>query len=217
MAAPPSVTIHSLSGAYDLNKTLSDSTGAMLKMQNIGFLVRQAANYSAITVHLSQYPYPENANVVQVDQEQISTGNMKQYEPRILDGEVREREIQYWGKVRGWNKYVLSPFFSSFSRYVYYTNSILSFFIRYVKLSEITQDAWLTEGWDPECSSEQGQVLLSFTESVGNGWMACQVWGFATVDGIRRHVRRIYSKKGKEEHRVRLAYDYKGDVPAVAT
>lgn len=112
MAAPPSVTIHSLSGAYDLNKTLSDSTGAMLKMQNIGFLVRQAANYSAITVHLSQYPYPENANVVQVDQEQISTGNMKQYEPRILDGEVREREIQYWGKVRGWNKYVFPLFLS---------------------------------------------------------------------------------------------------------
>lgn len=88
---------------------------------------------------------------------------------------------------------------------------------RYVKLSEITQDAWLTEGWDPECSSEQGQVLLSFTESVGNGWMACQVWGFATVDGVRRHVRRIYSKKGKEEHRVRLVYDYKGDVPAATS
>lgn len=50
--------------------------------------------------------------MVQVDQEQISTGNMKQYEPRILDGEVREREIQYWGKVRGWNKYVFFlPFF----------------------------------------------------------------------------------------------------------
>lgn len=214
MAAPPSVTIHSLSGAYDLNKTLSDSTGAMLKMQNIGFLVRQAANYSAITVHLSQYPYPENANVVQVDQEQISTGNMKQYEPRILDGEVREREIQYWGKVRGWNKYV--SFFFFFSLFIILIPFFLSSF-RYVKLSEITQDAWLTEGWDPECSSEQGQVLLSFTESVGNGWMACQVWGFATVEGVRRHVRRIYSKKGKEEHRVRLVYDYKGDVPAAAT
>lgn len=215
MAAPPSITIHSLSGAYDLNKTLSDSTGAMLKMQNIGFLVRQAANYSAITVHLSQYPYPENANVVQVDQEQISTGNMKQYEPRILDGEVREREIQYWGKVRGWNKYVSFSllFFRGFFMFI-----ILRFFpFRYVKLSEITQDAWLTEGWDPECSSEQGQVLLSFTESVGNGWMACQVWGFATVEGVRRHVRRIYSKKGKEEHRVRLVYDYKGDVPAATS
>lgn len=108
-------------------------------------------------------------------------------------------------------------FFLPFFLFLSVTNSILSFFTRYVKLSEITQDAWLTEGWDPECSSEQGQVLLSFTESVGNGWMACQVWGFATVDGVRRHVRRIYSKKGKEEHRVRLVYDYKGDVPAAAT
>jgi len=65
--------------------------------------------------------------VVQVDQEQISTGNMKQYEPRILDGEVREREIQYWGKVRGWNKYVFSSFSFCFSLSIpFVTNSILS-------------------------------------------------------------------------------------------
>lgn len=64
--------------------------------------------------------------MVQVDQEQISTGNMKQYEPRILDGEVREREIQYWGKVRGWNKYVSFFLFFLFSLSIpFVTNSTL--------------------------------------------------------------------------------------------
>ncbi|KAI5366241.1 hypothetical protein Slin15195_G077630 [Septoria linicola] len=184
MAAPAEVNVHNIAGSYDLNKNISDSTGAMLKMQNIGFIVRQAANYSAIQVNLTQYKGDDG--LLHVDQEQISTGNVKQLEPRILDGETRERDIQYWGKVSGWNKYV--------------------------KLAEVTQDAFLTQDWDQEC--KDGDVLLSYTESVGNGWTAVQVWGFATVDGVRRHVRRIYSKKGKEEHRIRLVYDYKGPTPA---
>ena len=72
----------------------------------------------------------------------------------------------------------------------------------------------MTEGWDQEC--KDGDVILSYTESTANGWTAVQVWGFATVDGVRRHVRRIYSKKGKEEHRIRLVYDYKGPAPAAS-
>ena len=101
MAAPAEVNVKNIAGSYDLNKNISDSTGAMLKMQNIGFIVRQAANYSAIQVNLRQY---DDAEGLHVDQEQISTGNVKQLEPRILDGKTRERDIQYWGKVSGWNK-----------------------------------------------------------------------------------------------------------------
>ncbi|KAF2217721.1 hypothetical protein CERZMDRAFT_104305 [Cercospora zeae-maydis SCOH1-5] len=185
MAAPAEVNVHNISGSYDLNKNISDSTSAMLKMQGVNFLVRQAANYSAIQVNLHQYKGDDGKE--HLDQEQISTGNMKQFEPRILDGEARERDIQYWGKVKGWNKAV--------------------------KLAEVTQDAFLTQGWDQECVD--GDVLLSHTESVGNGWVVTQVWGFATIEGVRRHVRRIYSTKGKEEHRIRLAYDYKGPAPAI--
>lgn len=101
MAAPASVTVKNMTASHDLNKNISDSTGAMLKMQGVGFIVRQAANYSAITVNL--YQYEENGEL-HLDQEQISTGNVKQLEPRILDGGERERDIQYWGKVKGWNK-----------------------------------------------------------------------------------------------------------------
>lgn len=55
----------------------------------------------------------------------------------------------------------------------------------------------------------EGDVIWSHTESLGNGWVADQVWGFAEVEGLRRHVRRVVSRKGKEVVRVRLVYDWK--------
>lgn len=51
-------------------------------------------------------------------------------------------------------------------------------------------------------------MIWSYTEGE-SGWTAEQIWGFQMVEGARKHVRRIVSKKGKEEHKVRLVYDYK--------
>ena len=42
-------------------------------------------------------------------------------------------------------------------------------------------------------------------------WTAVTVWGFADVGGERKHVRRVLGKKGKEELRIQLVYDYQGE------
>lgn len=52
-------------------------------------------------------------------------------------------------------------------------------------------------------------MIWSYTESLKNGWDATQIWGFATINGVRKHVRRIVSKKGKEEHKIRTVYDHR--------
>ncbi|KAF7189316.1 hypothetical protein HII31_09294 [Pseudocercospora fuligena] len=178
MAAPPEINVHNMTANYDMNKKVSDSTADMLKQQGLPWLVRQAANYSAVEIKLKQY---EEGDGIHLDQEQISTGGVVQLEQRILNGEWGERDIQYWGKVKGWNKYV--------------------------KVADITEDDFLKEGWAQECLD--GDVILSHTESQQNGWVADQVWGFAEVDGQRRHVRRVVSKKGKDVIRVKLVYDHK--------
>lgn len=50
-------------------------------------------------------------------------------------------------------------------------------------------------------------------EGVKDGWTAHQVWGFAVVEGERRHVRRILARReGWREERVRMVYDWKGPV-----
>lgn len=80
---------------------------------------------------------------------------------------------------------------------------------RFIKISEI-EDEYLKKDWLEEGEGdEKGDVVISHTESPKNGWDATQIWGFATVEGQRRHVRRIVSKKGKEEHKIRTVYDYK--------
>lgn len=97
-AVPAEITIKNITGSYAMNKKISDSTTPTLKLQKIGWLVQQAANYSNVTVNLKQYK--DDAGVEHIDQEQISSMNT-QHEPRILDNQMHERDIQYWGKVKG--------------------------------------------------------------------------------------------------------------------
>ena len=99
MACPESVTIKDLSGTYALNKKQSDSSQAGLKMQGIGWLVRQAVQYSTITLHMKQYT--DDKGTIHLDQESISTGNVSSVEQRQLNGEWGERENAIWGKVKG--------------------------------------------------------------------------------------------------------------------
>jgi hypothetical protein len=103
MAAPTSVTIKSLTGTFVMDKTLSDSSIPVLKMQKIPWIVQQAVYYSTITVKLKQFT--DDAGVVHIDQEQLSTGTV-QHEPRLVTGEFAERDVQFWGKVKGKTSYV---------------------------------------------------------------------------------------------------------------
>lgn len=67
-------------------------------------------------------------------------------------------------------------------------------------------DAYLKDDW--EAGSD---LLVSYVESRTDTWTALQVWGFAEVDGVRKHVRRVFSKKGSQEQRVKLVYDFKSE------
>lgn len=72
-------------------------------------------------------------------------------------------------------------------------------------LSEIS-DSYLTEGWGQDAA---GKFIWSINESLTDGWTTEQVFGFAEVDGKRRHVRRVFCRKGAKEERMRLVYDWK--------
>lgn len=77
----------------------------------------------------------------------------------------------------------------------------------YVKLDSV-EDSFLKEGWAQDCV--EGDVIRAETESRSDTWKALQIWGFAEIDGQRKHVRRVLATKGKEEIRIRLVYDWQG-------
>ena len=69
------------------------------------------------------------------------------------------------------------------------------------------EDQYLREWWD-----EGTDVVEGWAESMTDGWTAHQAWGFAEVEGERRHVRRILAKKkGWKDLRIRMVYDWKGE------
>lgn len=65
---------------------------------------------------------------------------------------------------------------------------------------------WL-EGEEEKGGPAGETHVLSHVESVDNGWTADQIWGFQTVDGVRKHVRLIVVAKGAERAEIRLVYD----------
>ncbi|KEY65174.1 hypothetical protein S7711_08282 [Stachybotrys chartarum IBT 7711] len=64
-------------------------------------------------------------------------------------------------------------------------------------------DDFLRKGWISE-----GDFIWNLAENVKGGWTAIQVWGFMTVNGERRHVRKLLVQKGNKRAEVRLVYDY---------
>jgi len=117
---------------------------------------------------------------VHLDQLQLSTG-VTQLEERVLNGETLESEVLFWGKVKH----------SS----------------RYMKVADIP-DEYLRQGWSAE--SLNGDIIYSTVESIADTWTAITVWGFADVDGERKHVRRVLGSKNGDELRIQLVYDYVG-------
>lgn len=128
--------------------------------------------------------YVDDSNVTHIDIEQITTGNIRNFEDRIIDYQFREKEDKIFGRVKGRT--------------------------RYVKLDEV-EDAFLKQGWDEHFLKEANREILQiFVDSLGKNpnWAVEQVWGFEMVEGYKRHTRRIVAKKGNEEHRIRLVYDW---------
>jgi hypothetical protein len=80
------------------------------------------------------------------------------------------------------------------------------------KSNEEEDIKYLSEGWLPE--TEEGEIVESFVDNDGAKWTGWQIWGFATINGERRLTRRfaIRRKNGKEVVRIRLTYDWIGEL-----
>ena len=67
-------------------------------------------------------------------------------------------------------------------------------------------DPFLLEDW----LDADGEFVESYVDNEKAGWTGEQIWGFATINGERRHVRRVIVKKGDTALKVRLVYDWQG-------
>lgn len=143
-------------------------------------MTRKGIGLATLTLHCKTYT--DEAGTTHIDIDQTITGGLKgTSEHRQLDWQTGEHEDHVFGKVRGQS--------------------------RWIALGEV-QDPWMKEGWLPEMSEGDNKMVQSYVESVGGGWVADQIWGFAEVEGVRRYVRRAVVTKGSTRKQARLVYDY---------
>ena len=150
---------------------------------------------ASITLHVKQFeaaplpPSEATEPVLHIVVDQTGTAGLKgSTEKRCVDWVYREHSDWLFGRVRGRTKWIAAADIDD---------------------ADLGRD-WL-EGPE-EASGPGGEThLMSYVESLDNGWVAVQIWGFQTVGGVRRYARNIVVSKGEDKVHVRLVYDYLGD------
>ncbi|KAJ8115485.1 hypothetical protein OPT61_g2890 [Boeremia exigua] len=197
MAAPASVTIKNLQGKWVMSKTLSDAFDPVLALQGIGWLTRKALGAATVTQHLKHHT-AEDGTTPQIDIDQLISGGLKgSSEQRTLDWTYREHSDWLFGTVKGRSRY-----------------TTLAAALEEAKANGVAEEdiKYLAEGWLKE--TEDGDVIETYAENVGNKWTGWQIWGFAEIGGERKYVRRVVVRKTdkNEVQKVRLVYDYTGEL-----
>ncbi|KAI0756596.1 hypothetical protein C8Q80DRAFT_1091240 [Daedaleopsis nitida] len=184
MAAPAEMTSRDISGKFIMNKTLSDDSDEILRLQGVSWFTRKAIGMA--TLYLAIKHFTEDG-IEHVDIEQTITGGIKgTNEHRILDWTERTHEDHVFG-----------PVFSKSRR---------------VSLDEVEKE-WLKKDWSLAESLVDGKIIYttakSDTSKSGKTWSTEQVWGFEQVNGEKRYTRHVFFVGPKDEIvTIRLVYDY---------
>ncbi|KXX81908.1 hypothetical protein MMYC01_202320 [Madurella mycetomatis] len=193
MAAPANKNIGDLNGKWVMNKSQSSNIEPGLALQGIGWVTRKAVSMATLTLEIKQFVAPPsppadpaNPPATHIEIEQTGTGGIKgSTEKRCLDNNFRDHSDWLFGHVKGQSRW-LTP-------------------------ADIS-DPFLNSGWlegEGEKGGPNGEThLISHVESYDNDWTATQIWGFKTVEGVRKYCRNVVIAKGGERVELVLIYDF---------
>jgi len=187
MAAPPEVTTKNLTGKYVMNKTLSDDSDDILKLQGISWFKRRAISMFTLTLVVKHYADEGGFEHIDI-QQTLSGGISGTTEYRTLDWEERNINDDVFGALIAQSKRI--------------------------KAEEV-DDEFLRSGWT-EDAVEDGLILAvarSDTSKSGMEWKAELTWGFEVLDGERRYARHVkFTSSDKKDGPIfkHLYYDYAG-------
>ncbi|EGO05177.1 hypothetical protein SERLA73DRAFT_174144 [Serpula lacrymans var. lacrymans S7.3] len=188
MAAPPNVTTTDLSGRYLMNKSLSDSTDEILRLQGVSWFKRRAIATFSLTLTVSHYKDDDGVEHIDIDQT-LSGGIPGTREERTLNWESHPNYDDVFGAVFGKS--------------------------RRVQLEDV-DDEFLKNGWTADTAEHGGiqSYVESDTSKSGKTWTAEQIWGFEDKDGVRRYARHVkFTSSDRKEGPIlaHLYYDYLGN------
>lgn len=131
------------------NKTLSDDTDEILRLQGLSWLTRHAIALATVTLYIRHYK--DDGGIEHIDIDQTLTGIPGTSEYRTLDWTLREHEDYLFGPVVGRS--------------------------RRVKVNEI-ENEFLRDGWlrDTVQDGAINSYVKSDTPRSNTTWIAEQVW-----------------------------------------
>ncbi|KAF8832219.1 hypothetical protein HHX47_DHR1002023 [Lentinula edodes] len=100
MAVPAEFTTLDISGKFVMNKSLSDSTEEILRLQGIGWFKRKIIANGTLYLSIRHYKGDDGSEHIDIDQT-LSPGGMGSREERILDWSERSKEDSLFGAVIG--------------------------------------------------------------------------------------------------------------------
>ncbi|KAI0788529.1 hypothetical protein C8Q75DRAFT_807740 [Abortiporus biennis] len=186
MAVPAEMTTLDISGRYHMNDGLSDDTDEILRLQGLGWLLRKALALSHLYMKVKHFKDQNGIERIEIDQT-LSGGIPGTTEIHPLDWKDACHEDHIFGAV--YNK------------------------ARRVHLEDEIKSPFLRAGWtdDVEKFGAINTMAVSDPSKGGKKWVAEQVWGFALINGERRHTRHVaFVGPNGEVVNAKLVYDYQG-------
>lgn len=166
-----------------------------------------------MTIYVNQYADSENAALVHLDAQQVITGGIQgTKEERKLDWEEREHVDHIFGSLKGRSRFIAAKSEDGAVRPVVEIQTKVGSPEDDAKVQKFLIGETLIDGSKSEgflAEEGEGAFLQSFVTNESSGWTAEQVWGFETVDGERRHTRRVVVVKGGKVAFARLVYAFK--------
>lgn len=167
----------------------------MLTLQGIGWWTRKAISLATVVLTIKEYT---KDGVIHIDITQVASGLSTTQEDRTLNWTEVLHDDKIFGQVRGKSRMYKDPGFELVGP----GGADDSTFLQGKKLKDMKTDS----------SFLDDEHVQSYVDSVNGGWTAEQIWGFETIDGKKYYTRRVVAHKGDKVERVRLVYDYKGEV-----
>ncbi|KAJ3520863.1 hypothetical protein NM688_g9098 [Phlebia brevispora] len=186
MAVPNEMTTLNLSGKYYQNKTLSDDTDEILRLQGVSWWVRKAIQLGTLYVTIT---HRTEDGVEKMTIDQVLTGGAgSSTEERVLDWEERKVDDRVFG-----------PIISRTKR----------------EFPENIEKEYLKTGFINDGHGLVMSYGASDTEKSGTTWVGETTWGIEELDvgenKEKRYTRHVFfTGPGGEEITARVVYDYTG-------
>ncbi|KAL3426510.1 hypothetical protein PVAG01_00019 [Phlyctema vagabunda] len=193
MASPEHITIHNLSGNWELNKELSDKLNDVLVIQGVPFLLRKLVNFATVSETVAETKKTDGTCglIVTKSVAGLFRGTADAFEGSGIEIIVPSTYLSPTVHVRSWWVDL-----SSKSEPKQPTGELL--------------DPYLLRDWLAEEPAGVPDHFAGRGFNAGSGVTDNMVWGFCLVGGKRYRAVKYYVCKGKQEVRARLVFNWVG-------